>query len=37
MCIIGNKSGEFQERLKISQLEAKQHFDFLNMSYKYKV
>jgi hypothetical protein len=29
MLIIGNKSGEFQERLTLSQLEAKQHLIFL--------
>jgi len=29
MWIIGNKSGEFQERLTLSQLEAKQYFIFL--------
>ena len=37
MWIIGNKSGEFQERLKVSQLEAKQYFNFLNVSCRYKV
>jgi len=35
MQIIGNKPGEFQERLTISQLEAKHNLIFLSIPYNY--